>query len=239
MGINIQPKNDISYLFSGLNQSISVGNGNGSNWLSDYASIKNGSYGKLMKAYYGKDTKGSLKNFAQDKVNSLEKDSEEAKTIAKLQNASDALKENADALLDKKTFEAKETEDVYKAVNSFVDSYNRVLSALDQTKDSSILRRGESLAKLTLSNMKSLKEIGITFNENGTLSLNKDDFMKADISKVKNVFQTTGSYGYQASAQASLIHFAADHASAGRGFYDMNGSYSNAFNSGNLFNSYF
>ncbi len=41
-------KQDYSYLF----QSIS-GNSN-LNFLSDYASIKNGSYGKLMKAYYSK-----------------------------------------------------------------------------------------------------------------------------------------------------------------------------------------
>ena len=48
MGIGIDVsalKTDYSSLFS------SVGSGSG-NWLADYASIKNGSYGKLMKAYY-------------------------------------------------------------------------------------------------------------------------------------------------------------------------------------------
>ena len=38
---------DFSALFSGTSDSSSVGN---TNMLSDYAAIKNGSYGKLMKA---------------------------------------------------------------------------------------------------------------------------------------------------------------------------------------------
>ena len=42
---------DFSALFSGTSDSSSVGN---TNMLSDYAAIKNGSYGKLMKAYYAK-----------------------------------------------------------------------------------------------------------------------------------------------------------------------------------------
>ena len=40
---------DFSALFSGTSDSSSVGN---TNMLSDYAAIKNGSYRKLMKAYY-------------------------------------------------------------------------------------------------------------------------------------------------------------------------------------------
>lgn len=42
---------DFSALFSGTSDSSSVGN---TNMLSDYAAIKNGSYRKLMKAYYAK-----------------------------------------------------------------------------------------------------------------------------------------------------------------------------------------
>ena len=51
MGIGINVRNlkpDYSYLF----QSMTGGNSASLNFLSDYASIKNGSYGKLMKAYY-------------------------------------------------------------------------------------------------------------------------------------------------------------------------------------------
>ena len=54
MSINIQAKTNYSFLFSGLSSSAS--NALSGNWLADYASIKNGSYGKLMKAYYAKDS---------------------------------------------------------------------------------------------------------------------------------------------------------------------------------------
>ena len=52
MGIkmNVSMNQDYSQLF----QSLSSGGGMGNlNFLSDYASIKNGSYAKLMKTYYG------------------------------------------------------------------------------------------------------------------------------------------------------------------------------------------
>ena len=51
IGINVGGNQDYSYLFQNLSSS-SGGMGN-LNFLSDYASIKNGSYGKLMKTYYG------------------------------------------------------------------------------------------------------------------------------------------------------------------------------------------
>lgn len=50
---------DFSALFSGTSDSSSVGN---TNMLSDYAAIKNGSYGKLMKAYYANRM---LKNYRE------------------------------------------------------------------------------------------------------------------------------------------------------------------------------
>ena len=57
MSINIQAKTNYSFLFSGLSSTAS--NAASSNWLADYASIKNGSYAKLMKAYYGKENNAS------------------------------------------------------------------------------------------------------------------------------------------------------------------------------------
>ena len=48
---------DFSALFSGTSDSSSVGN---TNMLSDYAAIKNGSYGKLMKAYYSKQAEAGI-----------------------------------------------------------------------------------------------------------------------------------------------------------------------------------
>ena len=59
MSITIQARTDYSYLFSSLGTSSS--SGTNLNFLSDYASIKNGSYAKLMKAYYNNvDNEGEI-----------------------------------------------------------------------------------------------------------------------------------------------------------------------------------
>ena len=52
IGIDMGNKQNYSYLFQSLSSS---GGGMGNlNFLSDYASIRNGSYGKLLKTYYAK-----------------------------------------------------------------------------------------------------------------------------------------------------------------------------------------
>ena len=64
MGIklNVSMNQDYSQLF----QSLSSGGGMGNlNFLSDYASIKNGSYAKLMKTYYGGAQNSSTAYFQQ------------------------------------------------------------------------------------------------------------------------------------------------------------------------------
>ena len=255
MSINIQAKTDVSYLFSSLGSGAS--GVAGSNFLSDYASIKNGSYAKLMKAYYSENASDSVKTVAKNsKAASTALSSEESKAYAKVQTNTDALKESADALLGKSLFEKKDitTKDengvestvrdydknaIYEAVNNFANDYNSVMKAVTDTDDSTVSRRVTSLTNETVSNQKALNRLGITMNLDGTLSLNKETFMNADMSKAKSLFNGNGSYAYQVSAQASLINYAADNAITKGSSYGVNGAYSSGFSSGNLFNGYF
>lgn len=96
MSINIQAKTNYSFLFSGLSSSAS--NALSGNWLADYASIKNGSYGKLMKAYYAKDS-GDSKTAASTITKKDTATDTAKKALAKVETTTDALKESADALL--------------------------------------------------------------------------------------------------------------------------------------------
>ena len=93
MSINIQAKTNYSFLFSGLSSSAS--NALSGNWLADYASIKNGSYAKLMKAYYGKENNAS-KTAASDITKKDTTKETAKKALAKVETATDALKESAD-----------------------------------------------------------------------------------------------------------------------------------------------
>ncbi len=254
MAINIQAKQDISYLFSGLGNGAA--NVASSNFLSDYAAIKNGSYGKLMKAYYSKDGNDSLKSIVNNRK--TEVSSEEAKALTKVQNTTDALKESADALLvkgSKSVFEKKDvtttdefgiesttkeynTEAIYKAVDDFVKNYNSVINAVNDVDNKSIITRASSMVTNSIANLKMLNQVGITINADSTLSLDKASFMKADMGKVQTLFAGNGSYGYQASAKASMMSFAAENAISKAGTYTESGTYNN-YGVGNLFNSYF
>lgn len=254
MAINIQAKTNYSYLFSGLGTNGT--SGTNLNFLSDYAAIKNGSYGKLMKAYYNETGSSAVMNLAK-KSNSATATEVEKKSLAKVDTSTDALKESADALLEtgeKSVFQKKQittkdengvetvtegydTEAIYKAVNDFVNDYNSVIKAVDDAGNERVTNKAVSMASTTTANLKSLGKLGITMNEDSTLSLDKDTFMKADMNTAKVMFQGTGSYGYRVSAQASMINFTADNEASKSSLYTMNGTVNNVYGSGNLFNT--
>lgn len=258
MGINIQHKTNYSFLFSNLGSS-GGGAASNLNFLSDYASIKNGSYGKLMKAYYGKtDSKDIYKsNPLTNPSNATGKDT--TKTLAKVQSSTDALKESADALLatgknsvfnqkdavvtdgegNETTAKVYDTDKIYKEVSQFVKDYNSVLGAAGNVNSTTILGRTTSMITATKANTKMLNSLGITINKDNTLSVDEKTFKAADMSKAKSLFQGNGSYGYRVSAQASLINFAADKEAAKANTYGMNGAYNNTYSAGNIFNSFF
>ena len=150
MGISIQAKNDYSYLFSGLNTS-STGSAGNLNFLSDYAAIKNGSYGKLMKAYYAETgTSDSVKKLA-NKSNSVSKDDTEM--LTKVKSSTDDLKESAAKLLTKgakSVWAEDDMEKVYSAVDELVKDYNSVLDTMDKTNSTSILSRAKNNESKTL-----------------------------------------------------------------------------------------
>lgn len=245
MSINITAKTNYSFLFNSLgnsNRNSSLGN---LNFLSDYASIKNGSYGKLMKAYFNQtsgDEATSLAKKSTEKLsNTTSKD--DTKTLAKVQESSDALKESADVLLAKgkdAVFSKDEvTAKAYNAVSAFVDDYNAVLKATDTVNSTSILNKAIGMVNVTTANEKLLSKVGITVGNDNSLTLDKETFMKADAATVSNLFQTTGGYAYRISAQSSLINFAADNEAAKANTYNFTGAYSNNYSAGNIFNSFF
>ena len=242
MAINIQSRTDYSYLFSSLGSSTGTSGAN-LNFLSDYASIKNGSYFKLMKAYYGQTGKASELVSKTKNSTSTSKDSAEA--LTSIQKSTDELKEAADALLETgsksvwdKGEEGVDTNAVYKAVNQFVKDYNSVISSTEDSNTKTIASRSSNLITATSAYEKQLSKIGITINDDFTLSLNEETFKKSDMSSVESLFSGAGSFGYKTSAQASLINFAADTEASRANTYNYSGTY-NTYNSGNLFNSYF
>lgn len=230
-------KQNYSFLF----QSMS-GNSN-LNFLSDYMSIKNGSYGKLMKAYYGKGNKISKEaaSIVDEKKKTLSTSKDSAETLKQIQTASESLKSSADQLANtgKDSVFSKGQDEIYKAVDSFVTNYNKVIEGSAKSASDSITKRVDTLKNMTESNQKLLGQAGITIGKDDTLTLDRDAFAKADANTVKTLFSGSYSYASRVSSQSSFIDFAATQEAAKANTYTTKGTYSNTYASGNIFNSYF
>ena len=166
----------------------------GSMSVSDYASIRNGSYNKLLKAYYAKDSSvGSSSQSTSSTRKSGEKNywdyNEKIKNPPKKKynywNYNEKIKgesatpgekfvdiKNAAANLQSATNSmGKSGEISYDAVSSFVSKYNELNTAAKNSGSVAINSSLRSIADYTKSNADALAEIGITMDKDGVLKI--------------------------------------------------------------------
>lgn len=223
MGIKINVSNNRDY--SQLFQSISSnGSGLGNlNFLSDYASIKNGSYAKLMKTYYGtaqsssaaaskKSSSGNILDKILDEKKNPKVSKEAQEANANLTTGLSSLKSSVAALQKDGTYtdtaNGKSAADkVVSAMKAFVSDYNNVVSA---AKNSTLANKTAYVANMmnsTATNADKLAEIGVSINGNGTLELNEAKLKEAGVSKVQDLFSSDNIMSY-GSMIASRLRFA-------------------------------
>lgn len=208
-----------------INQSFfgGIGNTNSySNFLSDYASIRNGSYRRLLKAYYGtRNSSGTTSTGAGSSTsNILDQILEERKHPKITQETSEAnsklasgiptLTNTVKALQNDTTYTASEDgktsarDKVVSALKNYVTEYNEVVSAAKKSTLSNKTSYIASMMKSTSANADKLKEIGITVNGNGTLQFVEGQAKKADISKVQDLFSSKNSMSYGSVVMSRL-----------------------------------
>lgn len=249
MGINLNL--DYSSLFSSLSGNNNRSNSSSSSALyginlADYASIKNGSYFQLTKAYYAK--------------NAAESDSSDSKkttaNASSVQSDADSLKDSADklfangrdSLFTKKNITTKnedgttttaydyDRDAIYKAVKSFVDDYNDVLTSGGNSSNTNVLRQTLNMKNNTSVYKNLLSQVGITIGSDNKLSLDEETFKASNMSTVKSIFNGSNSFSYTTSLKASQISYYADRASS---TYGYNGSLNASFHTGSKYDSYF
>ena len=204
---------DYSYLFNNM-QPTSTG---GTFSLGDYAAIKNGSYKKLLKAYYAK----------QDAEKSAIS-SDAMKNSSLVKSSADALKKSANALNNEALWEKKEDYDrdaITKTVKSFVDDYNSVVKLAGNSDSKDVLRNAVWMTGMTEANDNLLSKAGITVGKGNQMELNEDVLKKADIRTLKTLFTGHNSLADKIDAKANSISNAAARIS---GTYKSNGTYYNA-----------
>ncbi len=217
--------------------------------LAEYSSVTKGSYNKLIKAYYKKY--GS----DQNKTESEEEAKAARVTRTSLKGEADALNKAAGALTktgkdslfqkvelkDEKTGETKtdyDKEKIYKAVDSLVSSYNKVVKDSTKSDDRSVLRKTLGMVRSASSNGKLLNEIGIKINSDNTLSIDEEKFKNADMNTVKTLFNGEGSFGNKIQSASGTIEKSMSNALGNSRMYTAGGT-SARYSTGDLMDSLF
>lgn len=240
--------NNVSGLFGSFGTSSANNNSVGNmSILSDYASIKNGSYGKLLKSYYGgsetakKLVGKDVTTTAADKINSTKmRDNASA-----LKDAAFALADTSkkNTLFDKKEIKAEDgtvttdydREAIGKAIADFADKYNEFVDSAADSENNSTLRSTTNMVNFVKANKKLLGEVGINIGSNNKLTIDPSKLETADINKVKTLFNGTNSVAGNVTRSATEVYNQSVADLANKGTYTQGGKYSY---SGSTYNQY-
>lgn len=211
--------------------------------LSDYKSIKTGSYGKLMKSYYQKNPAATaIVGKDNTKVNKGAS-ADTTEQIQKLKSTSSELAKSASALYSASAnslYEKGNEDKLFKAVSSFVEDYNSAVKASGDSDNKKILRSASTMTNAVSVSSKLLGKAGITINSDNTLAIDEKAFKAADTSTVKTLFNGNRSLAYQTGTSASFINmYAGQDAAKSSGIYNGRGTYASSLSTGMLFDSMF
>ena len=209
MGIGFNGLNSgAADIYSTLLGGSSTGGGSDmSSLLSDYASIKNGSYGKMMKSYYSKIT--------EDDSTSSKSSSKTKETDYSSSSAARKFYETASSL-NSVEFSEDNIDELYDSVSAFIKDYNTMIKNTSNSSVDSVKALGDYMNDLTYSNYKLLAKVGITMNADRTLSIDEDTFKSVNsktgatnVPTLKTLFQGVGSYADKLMDKASQVYRAA------------------------------
>ena len=250
-GINgIWGNDNYSYTFGSTNtNTYSSGNILGID-LGEYASVTRGSYSKLIKAYYqkygkdGSDSKVSSKDKTEDKESKAKKNTLKANANELYKAAEELVKTGKKSLFEKvdikdedgNTTKGYDTDKIYKAMNNFVEAYNKMVKGSTDSEDNAVLRQTLRMIHATDSNGGLLGKMGFKINADNTLSLDEEKFKAADMTVVKSLFNGEGSFASRIQDFASNIYRNVNASLGNTNSYTAAGTFSN-YTSGNIVDS--
>ena len=204
MGIGLGGLNSgMSDIYSSL-LGGSTGSDASSTLLTDYASIKNGSYGKMMKSYYAKVN--------EEESTSSGSNSKTKNTDAASASAARKFYESATAM-NSLDYSEGNIDELYDKVSEYVKNYNALMTAASKSENASVKAQADALNDYTYQNYKLFSRLGITMNSDRTLSINEDTFKKVNektgatnIPTLKTLFQGVNSFADKSADRASKIY---------------------------------
>ncbi len=245
MSISTTYSNYTSLFYSSSSSSDSTSS---TSLLSDYASIKNGSYKKLLDAYYTKQESEASSDSGTTKTSLvlLQQNAIDLKTAADALAAtgSDSLFEKVDTkTTDETTGVTSTTSDydydsLYEAATELVEAYNSILEASSEQSSSLVTKKTDIITSYIGANSSLLSDAGITINGDNSLSIDEEDFKQADISTLKTLFNGSNSLSSYLSSKASSYFYSAQNliSALSGSSYTSSGSYT-ALSTGSLIDS--
>jgi len=210
---------DYSSLFNSLPKTSESSGGGLTNLATEYNSIRSGSYGKLLSAYYKKMNGGDSATEAMQKetanrqlvggnASSLKS---AAKTLSKIDfsDTSDAGKEKS-----------------LKSVKDFISAYNSVIDTADDVNSKSILRNAVWMTNITGKSAGLLNELGISVGKDNKLTLDETKWANANNSTKTALFNGRQGFAEKMVYKASqMTNSSAEKASFTASAYKDNGDY--------------
>lgn len=224
---------NISSLFSGFGNSSGFGSFN----FNDYASIKNGSYGKLMKSYYSEQKKTTTTDKTTTSKTNKKEDIADKTGLTQMKKEADALKTAAEALGKEELWEQSDgkydMDKIVNAVKTFANEYNDTLTQAAKVNSKDVAQDVRYMSSMTNTMSKALSKIGVTVGTDGKLSVNEDELKKANVNSIKSLFTGPVSYGSQTADKANAI---SKDAVMNSSIYGSNGAVSSSLSS--IFNKW-
>ena len=185
--------NTVNSLFDALNKNE---NTSSSVNLLQMNNVNNGAYRKALRAYYQQE---------KSAANSNVEDSNEKMTAVKA--AATSLKESAADVSKASLYEKDENgqynlDEIRKAVNTFVNDYNKMVDEAGKSESMEALRNGVWMVNNTKSNQNLLSKVGITVGKDNKLSFNEAKLNQATASSFKSAFSGHSSFGGRVESKA-------------------------------------
>lgn len=216
--LNKYTTTDYSSLFSSLPKKDESTNGF-ENLATEFNSIRSGSYGKLLSAYYKKMNSGDSATEAMQK--------ETANRQLVGGNAS-SLKSAAKTLSKVDFYDDSEGADAkkLKAVKDFISAYNSVIDTADDVNSKGILQNAVWMTNITKKSAGLLNELGISIGDNNQLTLDETKWANANNSTKSALFNGRQSFAEKMVYKAGqMTNFSAEKASYTASAYKDNGDY--------------
>jgi len=231
--------------------------------FSDYSAVKNGSYKKLLNAYYSKvegSREATMEKFSQKvtKEESSDTKSSEKNVLKAVKSKADSLglsssnlvNRGADSIFEKKRVEKVDEktgektvsfeydrEKIKKAVSQFVSDYNSVLDKAADTDSTKVMSKTIDMINNTNIYKGSLAKIGINIGEDNKLTIDEEKFDEANLTSVKSLFNDENSLGQRTLQKSLQISSEATKAQLNASLYTNKGSY-NSLDYSSLLNMY-